>query len=148
MPSRAARQRGTPDVYKRQGQTLPAGALCTVTFTAKADVTEQTAQFVAEQESIMLKDFTMPDNGKVENGTISVTVKPEEVKAYTASLTPATQSVTCGDNANVTVNVGATGYTNFKDVYKRQDRQSGRWSCVDRQLLQCGRCDESCNGHG
>ena len=61
----------------------------------------------------MLKDFTMPDNGKVENGTISVTVKPEEVKAYTASLTPATQSVTCGDNANVTVNVGATGYTNF-----------------------------------
>ena len=96
-----------------QGQTLPAGALCTVTFTAKADVTEQTAQFVAEQESIMLKDFTMPDNGKVENGTISVTVKPEEVKAYTASLTPATQSVTCGDNANVTVNVGATGYTNF-----------------------------------
>ena len=95
------------------GQTLPAGALCTVTFTAKADVTEQTAQFVAEQESIMLKDFTMPDNGKVENGTISVTVKPEEVKAYTASLTPATQSVTCGDNANVTVNVGATGYTNF-----------------------------------
>ena len=96
-----------------QGQTLPAGELCTVTFTAKADVTEQTAQFVAEQESIMLKDFTMPDNGKVENGTISVTVKPEEVKAYTASLTPATQSVTCGDNANVTVNVGATGYTNF-----------------------------------
>ena len=95
------------------GQTLPAGALCTVTFTAKADVTEQTAQFVAEQESIMLKDFSMPDNGKVENGTISVTVKPEEVKAYTASLTPATQSVTCGDNANVTVNVGATGYTNF-----------------------------------
>ena len=95
------------------GQTLPAGALCTVTFTAKADVTEQTAQFVAEQESIMLKDFSMPDNGKVENGTISVTVKPEEVKAYTASLTPTTQSVTCGDNANVTVNVGATGYTNF-----------------------------------
>lgn len=101
-----------------QGQTLPAGEFCTVTFTAKADVTEQDAQFEVEKESLMLKDFTQPDNGNAAEGkgTISVTVKPQEQAGYTASLTPATQSVTYGDDAAVVVSVGATGYESFNSL--------------------------------
>lgn len=98
------------------GVTVAAGPLYTLTFTAKQDITEAAdVEFEVTKENLMLDDFKLSDDGQVQEGkgVVSVTVKPEEVKAYTVSLTPETQSVIAGEDALVTVSVGATGYESF-----------------------------------
>lgn len=98
------------------GVTVAAGPLYTLTFTAKEDITDAAdVQFEVTKENLMLDDFKLSDDGEVQEGkgVVSVTVQPKEVKAYTVSLTPETQSVIAGDDAIVAVSVGATGYESF-----------------------------------
>ncbi len=96
------------------GVTVAAGPLYTLTFTAKEDITEAAdLQFEVTKENLMLDDFKLSDDGQVGNGIVSVTVQPAEVKAYTVSLSPQTQSLVAGDDAIVAVSVGATGYQSF-----------------------------------
>ena len=88
-----------------EGQLLKAGSFAEVTFTAKADVTEQQAAFTAEFENCMLKDFTMPTHGAGPAATVTVTRDYSVTVSGTgAADVTAAQKATHGTDYSFTLN--------------------------------------------
>lgn len=90
-----------------EGQTVQAGAFCTVVFTAKSDVSaETTAAFISEFENAMDTTFQPIHTGH-DGGSVSVKVKPAST-AYTVALTAAPATVGIDENAQVKLTVSDT----------------------------------------
>lgn len=90
-----------------EGQTVQAGAFCTVVFTAKSDVSaETTAAFISEFENAMDTTFQPIHTGH-DGGSVSVKVKPAST-AYTVALTAAPAAVGIDENAQVKLTVSDT----------------------------------------
>lgn len=90
-----------------EGQTVQAGAFCTVVFTAKSDVSaETTAAFISEFENAMDTTFQPIHTGH-DGGSVSVKVKPAST-AYTIALTAAPATVGIDENAQVKLTVSDT----------------------------------------
>ena len=95
-----------------EGQLLKAGSFAEVTFTAKADVTEQQAAFTAEFENCMLKDFTMPTHGAGPAATVTVTRDYSVTVSGTgAADVTAAQKATHGTDYSFTLNKAENYYT-------------------------------------
>ena len=90
-----------------EGQTVQAGAFCTVVFTAKSDVSaETTAAFISEFENVMDTTFQPIHTGH-GGGSVSVKVKPAST-AYSVALTAAPATVGIDENAQVKLTVSDT----------------------------------------
>ena len=90
-----------------EGQTVQAGAFCTVVFTAKSDVSaETTAAFISEFENAMDTTFQPIRTGH-DGGSVSVKVKPASA-AYSVALTAAPATVGIDENAQVKLTVSDT----------------------------------------
>lgn len=94
-----------------EGQTLAAGTMYTLTFTANADLTaEEVSGFELVNKGVYsLVDGTFIElEAPVSNGSVSVTITPKiENPGYTVSLSDDT-SVSVGETATVAVTVGHT----------------------------------------
>lgn len=90
-----------------EGETILAGAFCTVVFTAKSDVSaETTAAFISEFENAMDTTFQPIHTGH-DGGSVSVKVKPASA-AYSVALTAAPATVGIDENAQVKLTVSDT----------------------------------------
>lgn len=85
------------------GQTVNAGAFCTVVFTAKSDVSASAgAEFVAEFENAMDKDLKRLTG--FGGGSASVTVKPASA-AYSVAVSASPAAINVGETAQVSLTV-------------------------------------------
>lgn len=87
-----------------EGQTVNAGALCTVVFTAKSDVSAATAAtFQTEFENLMDTSFVPVTTGH-DGGSVSVTVKPAAT-AYSVAVSASPAAINVGETAQVSLTV-------------------------------------------
>ena len=85
------------------GQTVNAGAFCTVVFTAKSDVSASAgAEFVAEFENAMDKNLNRLTG--LGGGSASVTVKPAAT-AYSVAVSASPAAINVGETAQVSLAV-------------------------------------------
>lgn len=97
-----------------EGQTVNAGVLCKVVFTAKEDVSaEAAAAFVTEFEKLMDKSFATITTGH-DGGSVSVTVEPAAA-SYSVAVSANPTTVTVGENAQVSLTVSAA-YSAYRFV--------------------------------
>ena len=99
-----------------EGQLLKAGSFAEVTFTAKADVTEQQAAFTAEFENCMLKDFTMPTHGAGPAATVTVTEKTPEITTTTVTFTGSGANDVAGGTSQTAANGTDFSFSVNKDA--------------------------------